>query len=44
MKFLMACPSLSIPLGPRMSSMSSSDPWTTIVTSTLQESSGMSLP
>jgi hypothetical protein len=36
MKFLMACPSVSIPSGPGMSSMSSSDPWTIIVTSTMQ--------
>jgi hypothetical protein len=36
MKFLMACPSVSIPSDPGMSSMSSLDPWTTIVTSTLQ--------
>jgi hypothetical protein len=43
-KFLIACPSVSIPPGPGMSSMSSSDPWTTVVTSTLQYSSGMSFP
>jgi hypothetical protein len=44
MKFLKACPSFSIPLGLGMSSMSSSDPWTTVATSTLQYSSGMPLP
>jgi hypothetical protein len=36
MKFLMACPSVLIPSGLGMSSMSSSDPWTIVVTSTLQ--------
>jgi hypothetical protein len=35
MKFFTACPSVSILLGPGMSRMLSSDPWMTIVTSTL---------
>jgi hypothetical protein len=36
MKCFMACPSVLIPSSPGMSRMSSSDPWTTVVTSTLQ--------
>jgi hypothetical protein len=35
MKFLTACPCVSIPLGSGISSMLSSDPWMTVVTSTM---------